>query len=116
MAVSEPQIAPSLLSGAGQQFVAQFGKQIGGSFYPWTAYGAQATDVLLDAIARSNGTRSSVTNALFTTNVRNGIIGSFMFTATGDTTGGSVTIIRIQHGQGVPVGVITPSTRDASPR
>jgi hypothetical protein len=39
-----------------------------------------------------------------------------MFTPTGDTTSGSVTIIRIQHGQGIPVGVITPSTRDASPR
>jgi DNA-binding SARP family transcriptional activator/ABC-type branched-subunit amino acid transport system substrate-binding protein len=109
MAVSEPEIAPSLLRGPGQQFVAQFGKQIDGTFYPSTAYGAQAAEILLEAIARSNGTRASVTKALFATHVRNGITGSFAFTPTGDTTAGSVTIIRIERGQPVPVSAITPS-------
>jgi DNA-binding SARP family transcriptional activator/ABC-type branched-subunit amino acid transport system substrate-binding protein len=108
MTVSEPEIAPSLLRGTGQRFVTQFAKQIGGNFYPWTAYGAQAADVLLDAIARSDGTRASVTKALFATHVRDGIIGSFALTSTGDTTAGSVTIIRIEHGQPVPLRVITP--------
>jgi branched-chain amino acid transport system substrate-binding protein len=109
MLISQPQIAPSLLRGRGAQFVAQFGKQIGGTFYPSTAYAAQAADVLLDAIARSNGTRASVARALFATHVRNGITGSFAFTSTGDTTAGSVTIIRIERGQPVPVSAITPS-------
>ena len=108
MTVSQPEIAPSLLRGPGRQFVIQFGKQIGGTFSPWTAYGAQAADVLLDAIARSNGTRASVTRALLATHIRNGITGSFAFTPTGDTTAGSVTIIRIEHGQPVPLRVITP--------
>ena len=108
MTASDPGIAPSLLTGPGRQFAAQFGKQIGGTFYPWTAYGAQAADVLLDAIARSNGTRASVTKALFATHVHNGIIGSFAFTPTGDTTAGSVTIIRVEHGHQVPLRVITP--------
>jgi hypothetical protein len=31
-------IAPSLLHGPEQRFVAQFGKQIDATFYPWTAY------------------------------------------------------------------------------
>jgi branched-chain amino acid transport system substrate-binding protein len=109
MLISQPQIAPALLRGPGAQFVAQFGKQIGGTFYPATAYAAQAADVLLDAIARSNGTRESVTKALFATHVRNGITGSFAFTPTGDTTAGSVTIIRIESGKPVPVSAITPS-------
>jgi len=109
MLISQPQIAPSLLRGPGARFVAQFGKQIGGTFYPSTPYAAQAADVLLDAIARSNGTRASVTQALFATRVRNGITGSFAFTPTGDTTAGSVTIIRIERGKPVPVSAITPS-------
>ncbi len=116
MLVSEPEIAPSLLPGPRQQFVAQFGKQIGGTFYPWTAYGAQAADVLLDAIALSNGTRASVTKALFAIHVRDGIIGTFAFTPTGDTTAGSVTIIRVEHGQPLPLRAITPPANLASSR
>jgi ABC-type branched-subunit amino acid transport system substrate-binding protein len=108
MIVSEPWIGPTLLHGPGAQFAAQFGKQVGGTFYPWTAYGAQAADVLLDAIAPSDGTRRSVTKALFATHVRNGIIGSFSFTPSGDTTTRSMTIIRIKHGHAVLLGCITP--------
>jgi DNA-binding SARP family transcriptional activator/ABC-type branched-subunit amino acid transport system substrate-binding protein len=109
MIVSQPEIAPSLLHGPGRRFAAEFGKQIGGTFYPWTAYGAQAADVLLDAIARSDGSRSSVTRALFQARVRNGLVGSFSFTPTGDTTAGSVTMIRVEHGRPKPLRVITPS-------
>jgi ABC-type branched-subunit amino acid transport system substrate-binding protein len=111
MIVSQPQIAPSLLRGPGRRFAAEFGKQIGGTFYPWTAYGGQAAGVLLDAIARSDGTRASVTRALFRTRIRNGLIGSFSFTPTGDPTKGSVTMIRVEHGRPVPLRVITPPVR-----
>ena len=114
MYVSQPYIAPSQLRGPGQQFVAQFGKQIGSSLYPTTAYAAQAADVLLNAIARSNGTRSSVTRALFATHVRNGIIGNFAITPAGDTTAGAVTIIRVEHSQPIPQRVITPPQTVAS--
>jgi hypothetical protein len=67
-----------------------------------------AADVLLNAIARSNGTRASVTKALFATHVHNGIIASFAFTPAGDTTAGSVTIVRLEHGHQVLLRVITP--------
>ena len=108
MIISQPEIAPSLLHGPGRRFAAEFGERIGGTFYPWTAYGAQAANVMLDAIARSDGTRASVTRALFRTHVRNGLIGSFSFKPTGDTTQGSVTFIRVVHGRPVPLRVITP--------
>ena len=108
MIVSQPQIAPSLLRGPGRRFAAEFRPQIGGTLYPWTAYGAQAANVLLDAIARSDGTRASVTRALLRTRVRNGLIGGFAFTPTGDTTAGSVTMIRIEEGRAVPLRLITP--------
>jgi YVTN family beta-propeller protein len=114
MTVSQAGIAPPLLRGAGKRFVSQFGKQIGGAFYPYTPYAAQATDVLLDAISRSDGTRTSVTRALLASHRYNGIVGSFAITPTGDTTAGTVTIFRIQHGQPVPVRVITPPATLAS--
>ena len=114
--VSQGLLPPSLLHGPGKRFVAQFGKQIGGSFYPWTAYGAQAAEMLLDAIARSDGTRASVTHALFATHVRNGIVGSFAITPTGDTTAASVAIFRIEHSQPVPLRVITPPASLTSAR
>ena len=114
MIVSQPQIAPSLLNGPGRRFAAEFGKRIGGTFYPWTAYGAQAADVLVDAIARSDGTRSSVTSALFATHVKNGVIGSFSFTPTGDTTRGSITMIRVEQGKPVPLRVITQPAYSAA--
>jgi branched-chain amino acid transport system substrate-binding protein len=114
MIVSQPEIAPSLLRGPGHRFAAEFGRQIGGTFYPWTAYGAQAADVLLDAIASSDGTRPSVTRSLFRTRVRNGLIGSFSFTPSGDTTAGSVTMIRVERGRPVPLWVIAPPAGNAA--
>jgi len=114
MTISQAGIAPPLLRGAGHQFVSQFGKQIGGAFYPYTPYAAQAADTLLDAIARSDGTRQSVTRALLATHHQNGIVGSFTITPTGDTTTAAVTIFRIQHCQSVPLRIVTPPASLAS--
>jgi DNA-binding SARP family transcriptional activator/ABC-type branched-subunit amino acid transport system substrate-binding protein/streptogramin lyase len=114
MTISQAGIAPPLLRGAGQQFVSRFGKQIGGAFYPYTPYAAQAADTMLDAISRSDGTRSSVARALLTTHAHNGIAGSFAIAPTGDTTAAAVTIFRVVHGQPVPVRVITPPASLAS--
>jgi ABC-type branched-subunit amino acid transport system substrate-binding protein len=47
---------------------------------------AQATEVLLDAIADSDGTRSSVSERLLGVRVTDGILGSFDFDANGDRT------------------------------
>ena len=58
---------------------------------------AQAAEVLLDAIARSDGTRASVIEELFKTRVRNGILGSFGFDRNGDTTLNEVTILRAEE-------------------
>ena len=60
-------------------------------------YAAQAAEVMLDAIARSDGTRSSVAKELLATRVRNGLTGSFRFDRNGDTTSQTVTILRPTH-------------------
>jgi ABC-type branched-subunit amino acid transport system substrate-binding protein/DNA-binding beta-propeller fold protein YncE len=55
----------------------------------------QATELVMDAIARSSGTRASVLEQLRASDVRNGILGSFRFDPNGDATTASVPILRI---------------------
>jgi ABC-type branched-subunit amino acid transport system substrate-binding protein len=59
------------------------------------AYGAQAGEILLDAIARSDGTRTSVTRELFETRVEDGFLGDISFDRSGDLVEGPVTIFRV---------------------
>jgi ABC-type branched-subunit amino acid transport system substrate-binding protein len=55
-----------------------------GQMPPYPVYQGQSTQILLDAIARSNGTRNSVSAQLFRTKVKNGIMGTFHFDKNGD--------------------------------
>jgi branched-chain amino acid transport system substrate-binding protein len=61
----------------------------------FTPYAAQATDVLLAAIAGSDGSRASVVKQLFRIRVRNGILGSFHFTPQGDVSVASFPIFQV---------------------
>jgi DNA-binding SARP family transcriptional activator/ABC-type branched-subunit amino acid transport system substrate-binding protein/streptogramin lyase len=65
------------------------------------AYAAQAAEILLDAIARSDGTRSSVTEELRRTTVEDGLLGDIRFDEYGDLVEGPVTIFRVV-GKGHP--------------
>lgn len=51
---------------------------------------------MLDAVGRSDGTRASVVDELFATNVKNGILGSFSFDRYGDVVPAPVRIYRIR--------------------
>jgi DNA-binding SARP family transcriptional activator/ABC-type branched-subunit amino acid transport system substrate-binding protein len=100
MIISYPGPAIGLLRGEGARFVASFSKKLG--FKPdlrFAVNAAQAMDVLLDAVARSNGTRTSVTSKLFSTRVSKGILGSFWITPTGDTTLNTVAMYRVTGGK-----------------
>jgi ABC-type branched-subunit amino acid transport system substrate-binding protein len=63
-------------------------------------YAAQATEVLLDAIARSDGTRESVIRELFRTDVKRGLLGDFTFDENGDISESPITILRAQRAGG----------------
>src|SRR6185436_6213316 len=70
------------LSPAGRRFLKDFlavepKPGLTGVAAPYAIYAAQAAEVMLDAIARSDGTRPSVTRELMTTRVRNSFLGSF---------------------------------------
>jgi branched-chain amino acid transport system substrate-binding protein len=99
MYVSIPGDSLADLSPLGRQIARKFGGAThlgsGGA-----TYAAQAAEILLDSIARSDGTRSSVTSDLFTTHVRGGILGTFGFDRNGDTTLNPVLIYRIVGGRG----------------
>jgi ABC-type branched-subunit amino acid transport system substrate-binding protein len=109
MTISIPAPAPERLRGEGRRFVANFGKAIGRTIEAYSVVTAQAIEVLLDAIARSDGSRASVTERLFKTKVKNGILGNFSFDRNGDTTAAAVTIYRIEEGKPKVLTVITPS-------
>jgi ABC-type branched-subunit amino acid transport system substrate-binding protein/DNA-binding beta-propeller fold protein YncE len=55
----------------------------------------QATEVVLAAIARSDGSRASVLRELKATRVRDGVLGSFRFDRNGDITPAKVTVLRV---------------------
>jgi branched-chain amino acid transport system substrate-binding protein len=81
----------------GKQFLEEFeAARDGGPSPPFTAtYGAQAAEILLDAIARSDGTRASVTRELRRTKIQDGILGDIRFDRNGDLVEGPVTIFRV---------------------
>jgi ABC-type branched-subunit amino acid transport system substrate-binding protein len=60
---------------------------------------AQAADALLDAIAASDGSRASVTDAMMTLHVHDGIIGDFRFDSNGDVSPPLVSVYRVTNGQ-----------------
>lgn len=83
---------------ASARWAKRFGAtQSGVPVEPSAVYVAQATEVLLDAIARSDGTRASVVRELFATRVTDGLLGSFGFDANGDISESPVTILQIQR-------------------
>jgi hypothetical protein len=72
--------------------------QPGGTVPPYAPLAAAATGVLLDAIARSDGTRASINAELHRTRGTGGILGSFRFTAQGDLDPAPVTVLRVASG------------------
>lgn len=73
---------------------------------------AQATNVLLDAIARSDGTRAVVVEELFNTRVTGGLLGSFSFDRYGDIAPATVTLYSIRNGAVVVDGVLRVPSPD----
>jgi branched-chain amino acid transport system substrate-binding protein len=105
LVMTVPGIPPDQLPPAGKEFVRDFGKpvELGVQGSPEVA---QAAEVLLDAIARSDGTRASVVEELFQTKVENGILGSFSFDRFGDIVPAPVGLYRFERGKIVVDGVI----------
>jgi branched-chain amino acid transport system substrate-binding protein len=100
---------PKALTGRGATFVKSFGKQIGATPNPYAAYGAQAMLVMLDAVAKSGGSRANTTKAIFGITINNGILGNFTINAQGDTNLTPITIYKQRGKNLLPVKTIVPS-------
>jgi branched-chain amino acid transport system substrate-binding protein len=110
MYVSVAGLPTSKLPAAGKSFVSAFDKTVGGALVqPYSVYAAQAADVILKAIAASNGTRSSVTSELFKVSIPDGILGPISFNANGDVASDPVTIYKVVNGQQTTDKVIVPA-------
>jgi ABC-type branched-subunit amino acid transport system substrate-binding protein len=94
------------MSAAGRRFAREVGESSTQAMGVIEA--GQATELVLDAIARSDGTRESVLKRLRASRVKDGILGSFGFDANGDISTASVPIIRLTGstppGAGMPSG------------
>jgi branched-chain amino acid transport system substrate-binding protein len=106
--VSVAGLPNSELKGAGKAFLSGFAKVVRKQADPYSVYAAQSAEVLLKAIAGSNGTRAGVAAQLFKVRIASGILGSFTFDRNGDITSGPITIYKITGGKGVTFKVITP--------
>jgi branched-chain amino acid transport system substrate-binding protein len=90
------------LGARGRRFAAALRATLPGvDIEPSAIYTAEATRVLLDAIARSDGTRARVIDELFRTSLPHGLTGSVRFDKRGDIAAPPITILRIRRGQHV---------------
>jgi ABC-type branched-subunit amino acid transport system substrate-binding protein len=92
---------PERLGPAGRRFIREFDRARPAYIKPdyfWAPYAAQATEVMLDAIKASDGTRASVIQQLRSTRVRGGVLGNFRFDKNGDITPAAMTILRVERG------------------
>ena len=99
------------LPAAGKKFAQQFGKAIGLSaakVNPYSNYGATAMLVLLNAIAKSNGTRASVASHIYKTTFNDTPIGNFQLNSNGDTNAGVISFYHV-------VGTNAPFLKIISP-
>ena len=106
MLVTVPGIPAEVLPPAGKRFLGALGPAFVDPSGPDVPEAAQAAEVLLDAIARSDGTRASVVEELFATKVENGILGSFSFDRFGDIDPAPVGIYRFRDGRVVGESVV----------
>ena len=100
---------PKSLTGQGATFVKSFGKQIGTDPNPYSQYGAQAMQVMLQAVAAGGGDRAKTTKAIFGIKITNGIIGNFSINSTGDINLTPITIYKQVGKKLVPQKTIIPA-------
>jgi branched-chain amino acid transport system substrate-binding protein len=100
--VTSPGIPAEELPPAGQRVL----HELAPAETEFVAEAAQAAEVLLDAIARSDGSRASVVEQVFRTKVTNGILGTFSFDRYGDIVPAPVGIYRFEGGERVAEDVI----------
>jgi branched-chain amino acid transport system substrate-binding protein len=84
---------------AGRDFAGEFEDRFGARPCCFSVHTAQATHMMLDAIADSDGSRAEVLENLFDAQVEDGYIGDFEFDRFGDATLNTIAVYRIEDGR-----------------
>lgn len=80
--------------GKGAEFAKAFKPRLGGKeIDPYAIYGAQAAQIMLDAIAASDGSRADVIAKMFATQVTDGYLGTFGINENGDPSGAEGAVV-----------------------
>jgi ABC-type branched-subunit amino acid transport system substrate-binding protein len=114
MYVVAPGVSLRSFGRSAREFARRFSaERLGGApVDPYALHGAEAIRVLLDAMARSDGSRAGVLHALFATKVSGGLLGSYRFDANGDPVAARGPVVAFTAYRGgdrfVPLTTITP--------
>jgi branched-chain amino acid transport system substrate-binding protein len=112
MLVASAGLPLSELPEQGRELVAALESEASGTLQPDDAlrlvYAAAALEVALDAIARSDGTRAGVLDAIFATRIEDGYTGPVGFDLYGDPTSRPIRIEHADAGQWLPYRTIEP--------
>jgi branched-chain amino acid transport system substrate-binding protein len=84
---------------AGRDFAAEFEDRFGARPCCFSVHAGQATQMMLDAIADSDGSRAQVLENLFDARVEDGYVGDFEIDRYGDTTLNTIAVYRIEDGR-----------------
>jgi ABC-type branched-subunit amino acid transport system substrate-binding protein len=80
--------------GKGAEFAEAFKPRLGGKeIDPYAIYGAQAAELLLNAIAASDGSRADVIAKMFEQEVTDGYLGTFGINENGDPSGAQGAVV-----------------------
>ena len=104
MYVTQSLVTPEFATPDARRLLAAFEKTQPGSLPSGTYVpeALEAAEVVVDAIARSDGTRASVLRQLRATRVSGSLLGGFHFDGNGDLTPGPFTVFRLTGGRGTP--------------
>jgi branched-chain amino acid transport system substrate-binding protein len=116
MFVGLPGETPETLTGAGAELVEQLKAEAGDQpVEVFAPYAGQAAAVLLEAIGAGRD-RAGTIEALFQTNVTDGIIGSFAITRTGDPTPAPISVLKAADTFNLEKAIVPPKRLIAAAR
>jgi len=96
---SIPGVPASKLAGKGAEWYQRYKQQFQGEPDPYASYGYEAMNVALQSIEKAGKKdRSAIRDAIFATRDYSGILGTWSFTDTGDTTLTGMSVRQVKNG------------------
>jgi branched-chain amino acid transport system substrate-binding protein len=94
-----PGVPAATLTGKGADWYQRYKQQFHEEPEPFVAYGYEAMSVALDAITRAGKKdRAAIRDAIFATTNYEGVLGTWSFTNTGDTTLTAMSVRQVRNG------------------